>query len=237
LLNLLSVDVEEVEEKVVLFNKVLEEFRDVTEEWSQFVWERYNDFLDKKSDTQKEFGSAYVDDMMNFYKNRVISNGRKQNGKRGFCLGLLLGLAMLLAACGESAPMDNVVFPIPTVTPFPTVTELPAPAATPAQPSPVAQPVNVKPQALDRLPVIEGDIEAVAVENNLSVLTVNQTRYTIIPEITNKIGKWFKVGNHIKMSGTRYSDGTNLITLVVNVTTPSVAQPKKNDKDNKGGDD
>lgn len=179
---------------------------------------------------------------MNFDKNRAISNGRKLTGKSGFYLGLLLGLTMLLAACGESAPMENVAFPIPTVTPLPGMIDPPAPTATPApavqaQSSPVAQPVNIKPQALDRLPVIEGDIEAVAVENNLSVLTVNQTRYTIIPEITSKIGKWFKVGNHIKMSGTRYSDGTNLITLVVNVTTPSVAQPKKNDKDNKDGDD
>ena len=171
---------------------------------------------------------------MNFYKYRIISNNRY---KANFYLGLLLGLAMLLAACGEPPAMNYVAFPIPTVTPLSGTTETIAPAATPA---PAAQPVNPKPanpQALDLLPVVEGTIEAVDIENNRSVLTVNQTRYTIIPEITAKIGKWFKVGNQIKMSGTRYNDGTNLITLVVNVTTPSTTQPKKPDKDDKEGGD
>lgn len=173
---------------------------------------------------------------------------RKSLSKVTIGLGLLVGLMVLLAACGDnSAPIENVAFPLPTVTPLPGMTDPPvdtapsttssqpaavnepAPAAKPAQPpqtqpSPVAQPVNAKPpakpQAVGKLPVVEGNIEAVTVENNQSVLTVNQTRYTIIPEITRKIGKWFKVGNHIKMTGTQYSDGTNLITLVVNVTAP-----------------
>lgn len=178
---------------------------------------------------------------MNFKNGMNISNSRSPSGRIKYYMGVLLGLAVLLTACGETATIENVAFPIPTVTPLPGMTSPAEPTATPTQaaptakpspvaqaapgtqPSPVAQPANVKPakpQALDRLPVVEGIIEDVATENNLSVLTVNKTRYTVIPEITSKIGKWFKVGNRIKMTGTRYSDGTNLITLVVNVTRP-----------------
>lgn len=171
---------------------------------------------------------------MNLCSNRNSSTSRRHY-RLPLYLGLLLGLTIMLAACGESAEIANVPLPIPTVTPLPGMTDpvQPTPTATAkppaAQPSPVAQPVNAKPaqrQAVGPIPVVEGIIEKVDIENNLSVLTVNKTRYTIIPEITSRIGKWFKVGSRIKMSGTQYNDGTNLITLVVNVEMPQVAQPK-----------
>lgn len=172
------------------------------------------------------------------------SNSQSLKPGRGLWLILLVGLAILLTACGEATAIADVPPPIPTVTPLPGQFDPIVPTTTPApagQPAPVGQPINAKPQPVGPVPVVEGVIEVVATENNLSVLTVNKTRYTIIPEITARIGKWFQVGNHIKMSGTRYSDGTNLITLVINVDTPAAAQPnppeKKPKKDKGEGDD
>lgn len=143
-------------------------------------------------------------------------------------LTLMMLTAIVLAACGEQ--MVNVAMPLPTVTPMPGYSDpsLEPPTPTSAPPPAVQEQHSMRaavqvvtPVAVDAVQV-EGIIEQVLAKDNLVVLVVNKEHYTIIPEITARIGKWFKVGNKIKMTGMRYNDSTIIIGKVINVF-PSAA--------------
>lgn len=120
-----------------------------------------------------------------------------------------------------SAPAVTAT-PVPTPTPAPAATAAPQPTATPAPPSTPA-PVET-----------EGVVQNVVVNNNVTIVVINNVQYVLPPDYVKQLGPSLKIGIVLKLKGNRRGDGS---VIVVNVTVvnnnANPAPPGGDNKDDK----
>lgn len=125
------------------------------------------------------------------------------------------------------APAETLT-PVPTATspPTATATSTPIPTATPAPTLPPTPPPGTEVE-------IEGTVQQVTVNNNVTVVVIDNRQYVLAPEIAQAYGPRLVVGIFIKFKG-RFDEGGKVI--VINLTQINneviVVNPPKSGGDN-----
>ncbi len=146
-----------------------------------------------------------------------------------------------------SNPNSAVATVVPTVNPLPTVTPMPsqtasvsptvvAPTATPSPaPTHITDPTSTPSLTATPTPaataglvvvgpiVIDGIIQNIIINNNVTVIVINNIQYVLPPEIVVRYGPSLKIGLKIKLDGKRSADGNVIIINVIAINNVVVA--------------
>jgi hypothetical protein len=108
----------------------------------------------------------------------------------------------------------------------------PIPPAVIAQlPSPIPPTVIAQPTTAAEAVTVEGTIRQMGVQKHQTIVVVNNVAYTLSSEVVTQLGPSLQVGATLRLTGTRLSDGTILVSSVTVSGTPSTEHDDEKGKD------